>query len=143
MDEEQPRYFTLEEANQALPYVRRIVTDVVEAYERWRDGVRDYEVLAANSRSDEGETEQQVALRTEVDTIARQINAYLEELNKVGCVFKGFDGGLVDFYCRLTDRDICLCWKLGEPEIRYWHEIDGGFAGRKELQPELVKGMSK
>lgn len=141
--EEERRYFTLEEANQSLPYVQRIVRDVVEAYDRWRDGVRDYEVLAAESRSDLGESEKQIALRLHVDDIARQINQYLEELNAVGCVFKGFDGGLVDFYSRLPDREICLCWKLGEPAIGYWHEVDGGFAGRQALAPELVNGIGK
>jgi hypothetical protein len=143
MADEEYRYFSLEEANLALPYVRRIVNDVVAAYDTWRDGVKRYEVIAAESRGDLGETEEQVLLRDEVDRIARQINQYLEELNAVGCVFKGFDGGLVDFHCRLPDRDICLCWKLGEPEIRYWHELDAGFAGRQELEPELVKGISK
>lgn len=142
MADDEYRYFSLAEANETLPYVRRIVGDVVEAYGRWRDGVHEYELLAADSRGDLGESEEQIALRQRVDEVARQINEYLEELNGVGCVFKGFDGGLVDFYCRLPDRDICLCWKLGEPEIRYWHELDAGFAGRKELEPELVKGMS-
>ncbi len=141
--EEERRYFTLEEANQSLPYVERIVRDVVEVYDRWREGVREYEVLAADSRSELGESDEQIALRERVDTIARQINGYLEELNTVGCVFKGFDGGLIDFYSRLPDRDICLCWKLGEPEIKYWHEVEAGFAGRQELEPELVKGISK
>ena len=140
--EEDRRYFTLEDANRSLPYVERIVRDVVAAHGRWRDGVRDYEVLAADSRSDLGESKQQISFREEIDQIALQINEYLEELNTVGCVFKGFDGGLIDFYSRRLDRDICLCWKLGEPEIKYWHEVDAGFAGRKELEPELVKGIS-
>jgi hypothetical protein len=134
------RYFTLEEANRTLTYVRPIVSDIVKAYERWREGVQNYEVIAAGSRSDEGETDEQVALREEVDRIAREINAYLVELSAVGCVFKGFDDGLVDFYSRLDGRDIFLCWKLGEPEITTWHELEAGFAGRQELVPALVQG---
>jgi hypothetical protein len=134
------RYFTLEEANRTLTYVRPIVSDIVKAYGRWREGVQNYEVIAADSRSDEGETDDQVALREEVDRIAREINAYLVELSAVGCVFKGFGDGLVDFYSRLDGRDIFLCWKLGEPEITTWHELDAGFAGRQELVPALVQG---
>ncbi len=140
MAEEPIRYFTLEEANGTLSYVRPIVTDIVNTYDQWREGVRRHEMIAANSHSDQGETDEQVALREEVDRIARQINAYVEELSSVGCVLKGFDDGLVDFYSRLNDRDVYLCWKLGETEIGHWHEIDAGFVGRQKLVPELVQG---
>ncbi|UCD23227.1 MAG: DUF2203 domain-containing protein [Gemmatimonadota bacterium] len=143
MVDESIQYFTLEEANKTLPYVRPIVSDIVEAYCKWKDGVRRYEVIAASSRGDSGETDEQVELREEVEQIAREINAYLEELATVGCVFKGFDDGLVDFHSRLEGRDIFLCWKLGEDEITHWHELDAGAAGRQELVPELVQGRSE
>lgn len=134
------RYFTLDEANATLPYVRRVVTDIVEEYRAWRDTIHRYELIAAGSKSETGETEEQVALRQQVDEIACRINSYIEELAKVGCVFKGFEPGLVDFHGRLNGRDIFLCWQLGEPEIGYWHEPDSGFAGRQALVPELVNG---
>ncbi len=143
MVDESIQYFTLEEANKTLPYVRPVVSDIVDAYRRWKDGVRRYEVIAAGSRSDLGETDEQIELREEVDGVARQINAYLEELSNVGCVFKGFDDGLVDFHSRIEGRDVFLCWRLGEEEITHWHELDAGFAGRQELVPELVQGGSE
>ena len=134
------KYFTLEEANKTLPYVRRIVQDIVSEYEEWRDCIFRYEVIAANSNAEEGEMDEQVELREEVDQIAQRINRLIEELTDVGCIFKGFDAGLVDFYGRLDGRDIFFCWKLGEDEIAYWHERDGGFASRQELVPQLVNG---
>jgi hypothetical protein len=143
MADERIKYFTLEEANRTLPYVGPIVSDIVAAYDRWRAGVKNYESLAAHSRGDEGESEEQVMLRDEVDGVARQINAYLDELAAVGCVFKGFDDGLVDFYSKLEGRDVFLCWKLGESEVSHWHELDAGFAGRQELVPELIEEESK
>ena len=143
MSDSAVRYFTLEEANATLPYVRSIVTDVVAAYEEWRDHVAKYEVMAANSRSDEGETDDQIALRNEVDKIARRIGGYLSELEAVGCTFKGFDDGIVDFLSEQNGRDIYLCWKLGEPEIAHWRELEAGFAGRQLLTPEFVSGESR
>jgi hypothetical protein len=137
------RYFTLVEANATLPYVRSIVTDVVSAYAEWREHVAQYEVMAANSRSDLGETETQVELRTQVDRIAKRIGGYLSELEEVGCTFKGLDDGLVDFLSVQDGRDVFLCWKLGEPEISHWHELDAGFAGRQLLAPEFVSGDSR
>ncbi|UCG86709.1 MAG: DUF2203 domain-containing protein [Gemmatimonadota bacterium] len=137
------RYFTVEEANRTLPYVRPIVSDIVRSYKSWQDGVRRYEVIAAGSRSELGETKEQVALREEVEKVAQQITGYLDELSAVGCVFKGFDDGLVDFFSQLEGRDIFLCWKLGEAEITHWHELDAGFAGRRELEPDLVQEGSE
>ncbi len=142
MSDSAKRYFTLGEANKALPYVRRIVEDIVTEYDQWRDCIYRYEVLAASSKSEEGETEEQVKLREEVDQIAQRINKLIDELSNVGCVFKGFEGGLVDFYGRLNGRDICLCWKLGEPDVGHWHEVDDGFKGRKPLASEVVKEVS-
>ena len=143
MTETAVRHFTLEEANATLPYVARIVQDIVAEYEQWRDCIFRYEQLGAEAEEGQGESEEQAALRLRVDEIAQRINGFIDELTNVGCVFKGFEGGLVDFHSRKEGRDILLCWKLGEPEIQYWHEVDAGFAGRQPLTPELQAGESK
>lgn len=143
MSEEPVKYFTIEEANRTLPYVRPIVSDIVAAYRQWRAGVVRYEGLASQSRTTGGESPEQESLREEVDVIARRINGYLEELSAVGCVFKGFDDGLVDFYSKLNGRDVFLCWKLGESDVSHWHELDAGFAGRKQLVPEPIEGETR
>ncbi len=141
-DEAPAKHFTVEEANGTLPYVRRIIGDIMDEYARWRDGIFKYEVLSAEVKADEGESDEQVALRDNVETIAQRINALIEELAQVGCVFKGFDDGLVDFRSTLDGRDIYLCWKFGEPEIQFWHELDSGFASRQALAKQLVDGGS-
>lgn len=133
-------YFTLAEANRTLPLVRRIVQDIVDDYERWKARLTRYEVVAAHDRPEEGESPDAEALRADVDAVAMRINGYIEELKQIGCVLKGFDDGLVDFHSRLDDRDIFLCWKLGEDRVAHWHEIDDGFAGRQPLTPEPVGG---
>ncbi len=103
----------------------------------WQRLMSRYEVIAADSQADRGESPQQVVLRTKIQEIAVRIDACMGELEQVGCVFKGFELGLVDFYGRLDDRDVLWCWKRGEIEITHWHEIDGGFAGRQRLPLEV------
>ena len=134
------RYFTVEEANRTLPLVRRIVRDIVDDYSRWKHRVRDYEVLAASAESEE--SAEQVRMRSEVEKLAERIEGYIEELTSIGCLFKGFEEGLVDFYAKLNGRDVFLCWRLGEPAVEYWHEIEAGFGGRQPLVSELVGGDS-
>lgn len=132
------RLFTVEMANRALPLVRRIVADIMEEHPRWRDYVARYELAAAGSRPEWGETPQMRELRARVDESAERINGYLRELEQIGCQFKGFEQGLVDFYGLHEGRLVCLCWRLGEEGVTHWHEIDAGFAGRQPITPEFT-----
>lgn len=140
MAETAVKYFSVAEATATLPYVRRIVEDIVTEYARWKDAIHQYEVIAAGSTADAGESDEQIRLRAEVDDIAQRINGYINELTSVGCVFKGFEGGLVDFHSQLDGRDVYLCWRLGESGITHWHEMESGFAGRQPLPTELLHG---
>ncbi|MFO7260884.1 MAG: DUF2203 domain-containing protein [bacterium] len=137
--DEPNRYFTVEEANRTLPLVRRIVEDIVALYPTFQEQLRRFQELAARPH---GPTEEQQLeeLRVEIDRSAQQINGYIQELRQVGCLFKGFDEGLVDFYSYYQGRPIFLCWKLGEERIMHWHELDAGFAGRRPLTPEMLAG---
>jgi len=130
------KYFTRDEANRTLPLVRRIVQDIVDEYGRWKDSLGRYELAAAAQGPGQPESPEAVELREQVDEIAKTINGYITELEQIGCVLKGFDDGLVDFRGRIDDRDVWLCWKLGEDEIGHWHEIDQGYRHRHPLEPE-------
>lgn len=127
------KYFTPSEAERTLPLVRRIVADITALYPQWRELVYQYELAAAQAKPEWGESPEQLDLRFKIEDIARRITAYLAELEAVGCVFKGFQEGLVDFYGKLDGRDVFWCWKQGEDRIEHWHEIEAGFAGRQPI----------
>jgi len=131
------RIFSLEEAERTLPLVRRILSDLQGEYDVWRHAMADYELLAAGARADTGETPELVSARNVVTVAADRVNELLLELEGIGCVFKGIDEGLVDFYALRDDRLVFLCWRLGEERISHWHEVDSGFAGRQEIDPSL------
>lgn len=135
------RIFTLVEAERTLPLLRRILADLQAEYDVWREALSDYEVLAAGSRAETGETPDLVDARTAVSGAADRINSFLEEIETIGCLFKGFEEGLVDFYALREDRLVFLCWKLGEPTITHWHEVDGGFAGRRPIDASDFSGI--
>ena len=131
------KFFTLSEANRTLPLVKRVVQDIASLYPSWKDLVSRYELIAAKARPDWGESPEQLALKAQIDDVARKINACLVELEQVGCEFKGFEEGLVDFHGKLEGREILWCWKLGEDRITHWHELEAGFQGRQPI-PEVV-----
>jgi len=102
------KLFTIDEANRTLPLVRRIVHDLLDEYPRWRQAVARFEIITGGARADWGETRDLVAARDAVIGHAARINQYLQELESVGCVFKGFDAGLVDFYTLREDRVVFI-----------------------------------
>ena len=136
------KLFSLEEAQRTLPLVRQIVQDLTLEYPAWRAAVGRFEVLTGGARADWGETQELVAAREEVAGHAERINRFLQELDAIGCVFKGFEAGLVDFYSLRDDRPIFLCWRLGEDRIAYWHEIESGFAGRQPIDGSILSAVS-
>jgi hypothetical protein len=64
-----------------------------------------------------------------------QVRGLIEELQDLGCYFKGLEEGLVDWYSYYAGRPVFLCWKLGEPRIEWWHQVDAGFMGRQPILP--------
>ena len=128
------KLYTVDEANRTLPLVRRIVDDIVRSYTNWKEAVRDFEVLSAGVRVDQP-NERATERQNEAQRLAADIAACVRELEQLGVQFKGYDLGLVDFPSWMGDRTVYLCWRLGEPDVRYWHELDGGFAGRQPIEP--------
>jgi hypothetical protein len=137
-DLSEARIFTLEEAERTLPLLRRILTDLKAEYRVWQEALADYELLSGGVRAEEGESgELQSARRTMTDS-ADRISAYLDEIAAIGCEFKGFDAGLVDFYTLREDRLVFLCWRVDEDHITHWHEIDAGYAGRQPIDSTFL-----
>ena len=130
-DAAQPRFFALDEANRTLPLVRSIVADVLAEYEPLEALLARYRSLDADDRR----APSAVALRAELDERAERIDALVAELHELGCLFKGLGDGLVDWYSLYAGRPVFLCWKLGEPEIGWWHQLDAGFMGRQPILP--------
>jgi hypothetical protein len=119
------RRFSLKEANKTLPLVRRIVLDIVKSHAH---AVR---LQAAQELT--SESAKQAEIQSQLELQAAHLEDYLDELHEVGCELKDFDSGLIDFVGRHQGRDVCLCWRLDEPAIQYWHETEAGVAGRKPV----------
>ena len=131
------RTFTVDEANRTLPLVRRIVEDLVRDHHLWEEKVREFEVASGGSSPDHPDVIAEL-LQIEALRLAKDIESYIAELNDLGVICKGMNVGLVDFRGQLDGREVFYCWKLGEPEVMYWHEVDAGFVGRQRLHPLVL-----
>ena len=128
------RFFTVEEANRTLPLVSRIMADIVHENDRLQEVLPLLKEVRMRARRNPGAAEELEVLRADVAAISSRLEGYLDELGQIGCVFKG-PQGLVDFYSMRDGRPVFLCWRYGEKEVGYWHELDGGFSGRQSLEP--------
>lgn len=127
--------FTVDQANATLPLVRKIVADVVREHARWREKILELDLAASNAEADGGNAQR---IEREVQSLAREIAGFQRELGSLGIELKDPRLGLIDFPSDMNGRQVLLCWRLGEPEVAYWHEVDTGYAGRQPLTPSLV-----
>jgi hypothetical protein len=130
-----PRYFTPNEANEALEEVRPLTEELVE-HRRALGELQERQAavtvrIAGNGGNVEPSELQDVQERLveEVAGIARCVS----RIQEAGGIVKDLDDGLVDFPARREGEDVLLCWRLGEDEIGFWHGLEEGFSGRRPL----------
>jgi hypothetical protein len=136
--------YTVEQANRTLPYVGRVVADVVRAHAEWRQCLAAIDadrrgVARPAGRSDETPLPgDPAAVRRLAAQHSADLQAALGELAALGVECRGLDVGLVDFPAVVAGEPAYLCWQLGEPAVNWWHRPDVGFGGRRpvaELDP--------
>lgn len=129
------KYFSVEQANKTLPLVEKIVGDIVNQFQVVNDlDHRLNGVLQRDGkrRGDDPYTEELAHTKAELESEAERLRSFQEELEELGVELKGADG-LCDFPALKDGREVCLCWRLGEPAVQYWHEAQAGFAGRQPI----------
>ena len=123
-------YFTKNEANLALP-------DVIKKFEftlAKKNEVSKIEQQLQTSLSSTGTFEEYVVLKQKLNSAITKFYEAIEILENTGVVVKSIEQGLLDFPSKRFDEEVWLCWKYGETEIKFWHEKDSGFMGRKPIE---------
>ena len=133
------QYFTLEQANEMIPELEIAFGRMMQLHAQIRtlyaslqgDGYApdgdDFEVTP------DGASREVVQKLASLKTLIEALRNDLLGLHERGCMVKSVESGLVDWFTHAGDRDIFLCWRLGEKAIGFWHEIEVGFDGRRPL----------
>jgi len=157
-----PRIWTVEEANSLVPRLSFLIgqqlATAAEIERCWRrlvelvDAGAPAVALAGGQRAAaaaaRARPEQTLArarsgspeARAAEQELTQRISAYetgWRQVEELGVSVKDQQTGLCDFYGRVEGRLVCLCWRYGEEGVRYYHEIDAGFAGRKPLTSDV------
>jgi hypothetical protein len=130
------RTYTVEEANNELPRIRRIVAQIAELsalLPELEDQARiaEYESKRAGAAAEDRDRHQQA--RDAVGGAELELLKAVAGLNGMGIQLKGPLEGLIDFPSYRDGELVELCWKLGEDRVEHWHHVGEGFAGRKKL----------
>ena len=122
-------YFSVNDANKILPtvikkfnYAKKMKAQVMKMEQRLTSGITPPASL-----------EEYATIKRELNSIITKFYQSIEDLESTGVFLKGLDEGLLDFPAKRFDEEIWLCWKEGETEIKFWHERDAGFMGRKPI----------
>jgi hypothetical protein len=121
------RHYTLEEASELLPRV----IEIIERMRAARNQLGDRE--ARDALSEAGPTNGGGTPGRTVSQGFLELRDSMIELRELEVVIRDLDRGLLDFPSLRDGREVYLCWQEGEDAIRFWHEPEAGFGGRRPL----------
>ena len=122
-------YFTIASANEILPTVIEKFKKILKQ----KDEVIKIEQELEASLVTPSTFENYVLLKQKLNSSVTKLYKDIEDLESTGVIIKSIDDGLLDFPSQRFDDEVWLCWKYGETEIKFWHEKDSGFNGRKPI----------
>ncbi len=122
------RYFSLDEARATLPRVKALM-EQVQAARREILRVRPDALPAIEKAATNGGNK----AAGELSTHAMRLEQGVKGIIALGITIKDIDAGLVDFLGLRNGREVYLCWRYGEEELGFWHELNAGFSGRRPL----------
>ena len=122
------RYFSLDEARATLPQVKALM-EQVQAARREILRVRPDALPAIEKAATNGGNK----AAGELSAHAMRLEQGVKGILALGITVKDIDAGLVDFLGLRNGREVYLCWRYGEEELGFWHELNAGFSGRRPL----------
>jgi hypothetical protein len=133
------RKFSVDDANDMLPLVRRIARDIVSLSTSLRHLVFRLKFVTAGGEIEQMFPREIAALRNRIGEMQTSLEKCLDELEELGVEPELPTLGLFDFPSIMESRPAYLCWMHDEPAVAWWHSDRGGFVDR---QP-LAEGISR
>lgn len=132
-----PKLFTLQEAEDVLPFLRERLSRgqaLLESFESVHEDLSVLRLVSASGGTENNPDREALAAKDrEQASLLAEIRRVEADLQETGCVPKSLAEGLVDFFAQKDGRLVLLCWKQGEKQVEAWHTLDGGFAGRMPI----------
>ena len=124
-----PKFFTLQEANEALNTVRPLMDEVQRIRQKILENQPEAWPAIEKSAGNGGNP----ALSRMVQDFEK-LDALVHQIQDTGAQIKDINIGLLDFSALKDGREVYLCWQYGEGDIAFWHEVEAGYAGRQPIE---------
>jgi hypothetical protein len=141
------RFFSLDAANAAIPELRTILETLRDERSQLialRDEFAKQTARetaptpgepgpAPAADDDEANGEERRRIRLRMQGVIDQMQAGVARIDELGVTLREIETGLIDFPALASGRQVWLCWRLGEGDVEWWHELGDGFGGRLPL----------
>jgi len=134
--------FTVWSANQMLPLVKTIVSDLVEVSEevqQTRDRLDQLDEIRMTEREADDYGDEVFSIEKNLIRRSERIVDFLGELTALNLMPGKESIDCVDFPAMQNDEPVCLCWKLGESSVRYWHRFDEDCSQRQPVDLQMIR----
>ena len=142
------KFFDIDAANGTLPELRTILETLRDERSQLIELRDEFARQTALETAQAGEgpsiqpvppdddsprAEERRRLRLRMQGVIDQMQAGVARIDELGVTLREIETGLVDFPALVSGRQVWLCWRLGEDDIAWWHELSDGIGGRRPL----------
>ncbi len=134
--------FTIRLANSMLPLVQPITADIVRLAEDVKQTRQRLEYLTdgnSTSRSNDIYKKELRSIEKVTDQKSQTVEDCIVELRDLGLNTDSVIEGFVDFPAERKNEKVCLCWKLGEREVKHWHNLSEDCSLRRPVDLEMIR----
>ena len=134
------RFFDLDAANETLPELRTILetlrderTQLIALRDEFARQTAPETTPGGTARPELDLAAERRRIRLRMQGVIDQMQAGVARIDELGVTLREIETGLVDFPALVNGRQVWLCWRLGEGDVEWWHELSEGFGGRQPL----------
>ena len=139
------KFFDVDAANAALPALRTILEtlrdergQLIELRDEFARQAALETAAGGPAPIDQADetapgAEERRRLRLRMQGVIDQMQAGVARIDELGVTLREIETGLIDFPALASGRQVWLCWRLGEGDVEWWHELTDGFGGRRAL----------
>ncbi|QHA91952.1 DUF2203 domain-containing protein [Bacillus sp. N1-1] len=131
------KYFTLEEANNLLPMIKRELAGLKRLKAQFNEH---YDQIEQHKKTllyrHKTKVDEDILFKKEarMEFMELEAQTFINNIMALGVEIKGVDEGLIDFPAVINGKKVLLCWKEGESEVSFFHSDLGGFSQREPIE---------
>lgn len=116
-----------------LPLLKQVVADIMATWGEIIQERTQLELLEKRGASTD-DADKVEEYKQSLNRLIDRINGYIREVEDLGCFVEEFKRGVINFPSLYLGRKVFLCWCPGDPEVRYWHELDESYNERSVIR---------